>query len=41
MFCIAEAGLSLGKDLQIHFIGGKVMFVVVSATRASFSVQGM
>lgn len=32
MFCIAQAGLSLSKDLQIHFIGGKVIFVVVSAT---------
>ena len=32
MFCTAQVGLSLGKDLQIYFIGGKVMFVVVSAT---------
>lgn len=32
MFCIAQAGLLLGKDLQIYFIGGKVIFVVVSAT---------
>ena len=32
MFCTAQVGLSLGKDLQIYFIGGNVMFVVVSAT---------
>ena len=30
MFFTAQVGLSHGKDLQIYFIGGKVMFVVVS-----------